>query len=485
MKSKRWIILAVILVMYAAVALIYCSKQGYWHDEIHTLTTIKGISAYDSKGSFLYEVDNGVNAFTYKEKLSKSSFNDGFYTAILHEGHPPIYYFTLKIWAVCFGYSEFSLRGFSVFCGVLSFIVLFKILLLYVKNDYIRWQTVSIMISNPFLFYYFSEARMYAFAFLLSSVCLYFYLRHIKLEKHKRLTFILFCVSSTVLFYTHYYGVFFYITLLFWMYIKNGFSRYFLWYLIPFILFAPWTFMVYVQLAFHEVHWTDGAISFLRSIEGYGRGITNLLISPVSEPSGYETILVNVLIIVPFIFLCIKREWKKLLIFFSIITVYFSQIYIFDHLFDHHTILVPRYYIFTLIFLCLVFAESFSSIPKVLSTSIVVFYCIVSLGVIEDIFFLRRAPKQMYREVASHIDLEFSPDKTLIIAEPKGPIIWGLSYYLRKNFIIIAAQDFDNTKDLKPLYVNENLGISSERRINREFRKDLRHVPFVGVSIRH
>jgi len=485
MKNKKWIILGVILVMYAALALTYCSKQGYWHDEMHTFTNIKGISAYNFKGSFLCEVDKGVNAYVYKEKLGKSSFIDGFYTAILHEGHPPIYYITLKIWAICFGYSELSLRGFSVFCGVLSFIVFFKILLLYCKNSYTRWLTVSLMIFNPFLFYYFSEARMYALAFLLSNVCFYFYLRYIKQEEHKNLNFILFCISSAALFYTHYYGIFFYITLLFWMYAKNGFSHNFLRYFIPFILFAPWIFMVHAQLAFREVHWTDGAVSLLRSIEGYGQGIIKLLISPMSASSGYEVILVNVLIIVPFIFLCIRRKWKKLLIFLSIIIVYFSQIYIFDHLLDHHTILVPRYYIFILIILYWIIAKSFSSIPKILSTVVVVFYCIVSLGVIEDIFFLRRAPKQMYREVASYIDLQFSPDKTLIIAEPKGPIIWGLSYYLTKNFIIIAAEDFDNTMALKPLYVNEDLGVYYKSRINKKHKKDLEHVPFVGMSIRN
>jgi hypothetical protein len=57
-----------------------------------------------------------------------------------------------------------------------------------------------------------------------------------------------------------------------------------------------------------------------------------------------------VILTILLVFLFIK-EWKFTLILLSAILIYGLQVYVFDQLIGHHTILVPRYYIFSNLFL--------------------------------------------------------------------------------------------------------------------------------------
>ena len=115
------ITLGSILIIYLFFGLSYSKKQGFWHDEMHTLTFLKGMSIYPFEGSIWSEQDSIYDVNHFKTLFAEDNFYANFSTLILHEGHPPLYFVLLKIWSYGFGFSEVALRSFSLCCGLLSF----------------------------------------------------------------------------------------------------------------------------------------------------------------------------------------------------------------------------------------------------------------------------------------------------------------------------------------------------------------------------
>ena len=95
--SKVSIIVPVIIcVVYAAICMLNL-RSPIWHNEAY--------SAYITRGSF-----------------------SDILTISMQNVHCPVFYFLLKIWSGIFGYTDVSLRFFSIFCGALTIIFLFHLL---------------------------------------------------------------------------------------------------------------------------------------------------------------------------------------------------------------------------------------------------------------------------------------------------------------------------------------------------------------------
>ena len=120
-------ILAVVLLLYLFLGISHSGQQGFWHDEVHTLTFLKGFSVYNFEGSVWSEQDSAYDANYFKHLLAEDNFYSNFSTQILHEGHPPLYFVLLKLWAYGFGTSEIALRSFSLSCGLIIFLILFNL----------------------------------------------------------------------------------------------------------------------------------------------------------------------------------------------------------------------------------------------------------------------------------------------------------------------------------------------------------------------
>ena len=95
MKGVEKIILSVLLLIYLSLSLVYANSQGFWHDEIYSLTFLKGISAYEFVGSTLNGIQGQVKVSYLQQLLLEDHFIENFYTQILHEGHPPLYFLFL------------------------------------------------------------------------------------------------------------------------------------------------------------------------------------------------------------------------------------------------------------------------------------------------------------------------------------------------------------------------------------------------------
>jgi hypothetical protein len=339
------------------------------------------------------------------------------------------------------------------------------------------------LIFNPFLFYFFTEARMYALAFLLSTLCFRHWLDYQENRKLKSKEFLFFCLSSIALLYTHYYALFFLSSLAFIELLKVGFKRSIFNHCLALIFFLPWGLVIRKQLSFHDVHWTDGIISFGKSIVGYFNGVSQLLASPMVAPLLYEQIILILLLftIVTFLFF---RERNFTLILLSTILMYGLQVYIFDQLVESHTILVPRYYLFSLVFIYWGIYKLLDGPKKIITLFIPITYSILTSTIIFQLYKLDRAPKQMIREIAGYVDGHLDSKTRVLVFEPKGPLMVGVAYYLQNNFKLVSADSLTDDLGSSAVYIDEMLGVAyRENKYNRKEQEKLEFIPFVGVFL--
>ncbi len=475
--------LAVTLILYLIFGLSYSEKQGFWHDEMYTLSFLKGVSIYNFEGSIWSKQDTIYDANHFKTLLAEDNFYNNFHIQILHEGHPPLYFVLLKPWSYVFGYSEVALRSFSLCCGLISLLVLFNMFRKNAKQTYTAWLVLIMLIFNPFLFYFFTEARMYALAFLFAVLSFRYWIVYQEDRKIKYFAFLFFCLSSIGLLYTHYYGVFFLSTLALVEFLKFGFKRSLLNHCIAFLCILPWVPVIRKQMNFHDVHWTDGIISFSDSIIGYFEGINHLLVSPIANPIPYETFMIMVILTIILVFLFIK-ERKFTLILLSAILIYCIQVYVFDQLVGHHTILVPRYYMFSLIFIYWGFYKFIDSSYKVVSLLVPITYSIIAGIVLFQIYQLERAPKQMFREVAGFVDSQVDSKTRILVFEPEGVLMVGVAYYLQNNFKLVSAHKTTDELESSAVFIDEMLGVEyCENKFHLEEQNKLEFIPFVAVNL--
>ena len=271
--------IALVLLLYLFLGISHSAQQGFWHDEIYTLTFLKGVSVYDFEGSVWSEQDIPYDVNYFKHLLAEDNFYSNFSTQILHEGHPPLYFIILKLWSSVFGTSEIALRSFSLCSGLFVFLILFNLFWHRSERKSTPWLILAMLMFNPFLFYFFTEARMYALALLFATLSFRYWLDYQEHRKIKSSAFLYFCLSSIALLYTHYYGLFFLSSLAFFELLKYGFKKSILNHGLAVLFFLPWGIAIRKQLNFHDIHWTDGIISFGESTIGYLDGILHLLIS--------------------------------------------------------------------------------------------------------------------------------------------------------------------------------------------------------------
>jgi mannosyltransferase len=119
--------------------------------------------------------------------------------------HPPLYYFLLHYWMMFFGTSEVAVRLLSVLFGVLA------IPMIYVVGRQLFDEEVGlvgalILALSSFNIAYSQETRMYTLMVLLTLLSMYFFLR--LLQRSNPVLLAGYVLSTTLLAYTHIYGLF-------------------------------------------------------------------------------------------------------------------------------------------------------------------------------------------------------------------------------------------------------------------------------------
>ena len=131
--------------------------------------------------------------------------------------HPPFYYWLLRVWSEMFGTSLGSLRGFSVFFGAATVLMLYVFVreLLKFSNKDIPTSDVGIWTAlgasallavNPFHLQYSLEARMYTLGTFLVLLGSWVMLKALKTNRWKWWVFFALVTTASAL--THYFMLF-------------------------------------------------------------------------------------------------------------------------------------------------------------------------------------------------------------------------------------------------------------------------------------
>lgn len=180
-NKKNYINLLLGLITILGIALRFCcldKSTGLWYDEL----------------------------VSYKEASLSNVLQVVFYT-LKTDVHMPLYLVLLHFWGKLLSFSDYHLRLFSAFCGMLTVICAFFIgkELKSIKTGLI---CSSIFAVNSFLIFYSQEVRLYGFLMLLSTLNLFFIIK-IKNYHNNIYNYWGFVVSTLALLYTYTIGFIF------------------------------------------------------------------------------------------------------------------------------------------------------------------------------------------------------------------------------------------------------------------------------------
>ncbi|HWP93852.1 MAG TPA: glycosyltransferase family 39 protein [Thermodesulfobacteriota bacterium] len=200
-------------------------------------------------GLFLRLYDLGGESVWLDEafsiQMAKSNLS-GVIEATTQDTYPPLYPILLHYWVGFLGDSEFSTRFMSVLFGFLAVLMIYKVGILVSDRETGILSALILALSN-FHIYYSQEARMYSLMVLLTLASMYFFLRMLKSEG--RADSIGYILSSSLLMYTHIYGLFIIIAQNIYSFTelilerkdsKLNLKKWILLQLILAVLFSPW-----------------------------------------------------------------------------------------------------------------------------------------------------------------------------------------------------------------------------------------------------
>jgi uncharacterized membrane protein len=175
LKSSRALVLVLLILLGAALRLLYLGKASPWLDEAIT---------YD-------------RALLSVPQIIEASYG--------WDIHPPTYY-AIMHYMVKLGHSPEALRLFSVICGVLSIPVFY-----FLTREILRRQREALVATfllaiSAYQIRYAQEARMYTLFFLVSALALLFFYRAFARQQKK--DWFLWAGFSVINFYVHYYSLF-------------------------------------------------------------------------------------------------------------------------------------------------------------------------------------------------------------------------------------------------------------------------------------
>ena len=140
----------------------------------------------------------------YTKVVTARPLPEMLHIALIDAVHPPLYYLLIHAWQKVAGSSAFALRFPSVLAMLLGLASLARSAR-EINGARAGWLALLIAVSNPFLFWYAREMRMYAQLFALTAAAL---LLLILALKGRRSAWFALAVTTALLLNTHYFGFF-------------------------------------------------------------------------------------------------------------------------------------------------------------------------------------------------------------------------------------------------------------------------------------
>lgn len=492
-------ILLIITIAAFALRYIGIDTQGYWHDEIYTLANLKGFDLYPFPGSDLDFTKAVLPAGDHLNRLSEDKFFTNLWRNIIHEGHPPLYLLSAKLWTTFTHFSPYSIRLFSVTTSTLA-VPIFYLVGLQLSDRKVALLSSLFLAVSPFQIYFSTEARSYGLLALFTALSTLSAMLLQEKATPKPIHWFFWILSASAACLTHYFAsIYCFLLLILFVLPGRAFRgslqlRPTILASIPFFVFSAWLPVLYLQVSVHgSGHWTHGTMGFLSSIGSAGSGLAELLGGPQVGIETLEFLFLCSLILTSLVAILVKsssvtaRTWRCLLL---IIPLHFLIVYFIDLALNHHTIAVVRYSSCLAVPLTLILSLALSRM-KWVGISLAIVFFIYSIHTSLLVSSAQRAPRQMLLEVSSYINQNSTPGD-LVVVTPNGPTMIGIAMYLRPEIILTAMPadsllDFIRRTDL-PLgqriwSVQQRLGIEIESWAEPSTPDAKSIVRFVGVDL--
>lgn len=176
-KRKVTIIIMLIFLTGAALRFYSLGQKSFWYDESNNLLGV-----------------------------SSQSFNEILFSGYFH-ATPPVYYLLLKFWVMFFGIGYFAVRSLSAIFGILSLYFIYRVgSILYGKRAGIL--SALFLSISPLHLFYSQDATAYVF-FVLTCLIVVFVILKLNITRRKNLWSFYLIIVLLGLLLTHYYAVFF------------------------------------------------------------------------------------------------------------------------------------------------------------------------------------------------------------------------------------------------------------------------------------
>lgn len=184
LKENRWLIAILILGIFLRI--FELGKESFWLDEAETVFSTQKSPSY-------------IISSTYTKVLAPEYF---LYTK---GGIMPFYFLVTYYWTKMMGLSEFKLRLFSAITGIVSIYLIYIIGKELFRKKVGLFSAFILSINHQHI-YYSQEARTYSLLVLLAMLSVYFLYK--MLSSQKLFNKIGYSISTSLMIYTHYYGLF-------------------------------------------------------------------------------------------------------------------------------------------------------------------------------------------------------------------------------------------------------------------------------------
>lgn len=392
-----------------------------------------------------------------------ASTQNGFWDAVKSQCHMPFYYLYLKFFMTIFGQSDLVLRLTSVFAGVLAIPAMY--FLGKEKNEQTGLFCAGFTAISSFLIYYSQEVRLYSVLFLFSALCMLYTIKLIKKPDKKNI--ILCILFNFLILFTHTIGFVFVFFNLIYISINNKKAAPYIWSALAIcsIVTAPLAYKIMTTQSFSQWwgHFSISKIGFLFT-DYFSPVLTNLTNAPdnfLYMPKLAFFMIAPALIA---IILIIKSRDKLFLLAAAFITVLVIASM------SGKLVFITKYSTEIYPILIYLACSGLSSVNnKILKNTIIIFYCLISVGYI--LIHPYSAPK-MRRSEGNKIPMDMLKNMEL-----KKDDIVMLEYYPQQRFE--KYFDFSNYKVVEihkgnfPHYLSENTDYNEVYKSGKEIYKNI------------
>ena len=376
--------------------------EGFWSDEILTLI-----------------ISNPSNS---QEEMIKNWWK--------HDGSPIIYFYLVKYYLYLFGFSPENIRSVSIIFSFLTILISFKFFSIRYKNEFLL-SSIFLLAINIFLIWQSKEARIPSTVsfFSISNIIFFYFF----LKKQTLLNFILLFIFN--LFLINYYP--FTVTILFSQFLYLCFLNLKFKQIIQYSFLYLSIILIYIFLNYEylQLHGSRGLGHI--GVINY-KFFLNYFFSSYFGTYFFGGISL-ILFAISFLKNLIKKIDKRDIIYFHILIVLNTYLFLILYTLFKTEIAVPRYFIFLIPSIIFIIIDLFKSekLKKYLYLFLVIALANSFYGIQKG-----RIPKPPIKELVSNLSLEKS--KIILHNEEWFDIYLENSKKINRSYKIINKKDAIN-----------------------------------------